>query len=264
MWDGDTRCDFILVYSLLKVLFLSHPLQQKYPSSSYIVPCYQMTTKSSCYHICKYCNKFFGTEANLNRHLGAKKGACYEPHQLSIARRLLEIPRYDPHDPQDIPCDDEPEGGYQASGNTDFATELEETEEDSDTREPTSAFIVTSAPSPVIDLEGSTRSAGSVILARAAKSQELTKESSPNGLHRLRTTHGIGPETYGRGATVFEKRRNEEENDGISMYRGFCNAELFEFAEWTMSSEISQSAETNLLRTKIVSDCTRRSPKTSI
>ena len=83
-----------------------------------------MRLVGTTHSICEHCLRRFDNDANLNRHWGAPNSACYELHRASleqkVAEKLRAIPIYDPHDPEEVPCDDEPIGGFEPHPEPDF------------------------------------------------------------------------------------------------------------------------------------------------
>lgn len=193
-------------------------------------------------HVCPYCYKRFTSEANLNRHQGAKESPCYDGRQRAIQQKLSAIPIYDPHDPEDIPCDDEPNGGYDPQGHNE--------DNETDVSDPIRSEVPERDPTPP-SLPPLSSNTPPKILQVAEESQPIASGITQS--QRRVIPHVNRPRTYGGVLTTFEVRRAEEKKNGLSPYRGFREAKIFEFAEWIMSNRISQRAESDLLHTRLVS-----------
>jgi hypothetical protein len=144
--------------------------------------------------------------------------------------KLHSTQHYNPHDPEDVPRVDEPDGGYDP-----LPPDFEPIDLPNDFLP---SFEAPEAPSdpPIEDSPAS-----------------FQQTNPPPKLRRRVTRHSNRAETYGRAITSFEARRDEERANGISPYRNFESDEVFEMVEWIFNSGVSQKEGTRLLKTKMVS-----------
>lgn len=192
--------------------------------------------------ICPSCRAHFSSEANLNRHRGAKLSPCREARRRAIEEKLKLIPDYDHRDPEQIPFSDG------------FAFDLDDDGLGTDSMAVDEAWY-----------QGTPQ----VSLADAQGDSDMVDESDTIGTSNNLPEPSVNPHTptnqkgtirrhpnqslsYGRGITTFEKRRYHERADGKSVYGDFKTADVFELAELMLTSQMSQRTESKLLRTKIV------------
>jgi hypothetical protein len=173
-----------------------------------------------------------------------------------MEQHLQTIPIYDPHDPQEIPCDDEPLGGY--NGDPALLVDLEGMEEPVPLPDPDHNEDAMDTAHGALTIESLTLTPGTT--SDAEPQPPPVPEVHPTLIQRpqrVTIPHLKRPITFGREPTVYESRREFERTNGISPYRGFKNADIFEHAEWVISSELSQHTESNLLHTRVVSPSQR-------
>ena len=201
---------------------------------------------------CNYCKNYFGSEADLNRHRAAPNGRCHQIHQRKIQDHIQHLTVYDPNDPEDIPCDDEPEGGYQEVPDGEMLySDFDDVMPD----------IPSPRQSPGLSpgLSNNTDIAINQIDGEGERIPEKEGERSIFTGSQIKKCkrhikyHEKRSAVLGKGKTKFETRREEELTAGLSPYRGFENADAFEHAEWAMSANLSQKSESNLLKTRLVS-----------
>lgn len=190
---------------------------------------------------CTYCLKQFTSESNLNRHKFAKLSKCYQIHQEVLNARAATLPTYDPYDPTEVPCDDEPAGGYEMG-------------QDGIDEDPYDSHL----PEPPEPPELSFNQIRSLEALNQETQIDVTSRSDTDQSAAAIGKRIVKPprnrsQTYGRSLTCFEFRKLDDEGKGLSPFGTFESAEAFEHAEWSLSSEISQNTESKLLRTRLVS-----------
>lgn len=173
---------------------------------------------------CIICLRWFPTHNGLVHHR-ANQSRCKEQWTERVLRRVQQTEIFDPDDPEAVPRDDEPQGGY----NPLSEAEMEE--------------LAAGYDPPHITM--------SAAQATGPTDPELPQVPVPPLIRRV-VPHTNPSKIYGSGETVFEKRRQEEKERGMNPYREFESAEIFEVAEWMLDSELSQRAETRLLKTRMV------------
>lgn len=196
---------------------------------------------------CPSCRAQFTSEANLNRHRGAKFSPCREARRRAIEERLKLIPDYDHRDPEQIPFTDEPTFGLDDDG---LGTDSMAVDEDW-YQETTQASGVEHAQTVQTEV------GMDVIEEPSEKDSNNLAEQSPNPhaptIQKCHLQHQPNrSQSYGKGITTFEHRRQSERAAGKSVYGDFRSADVFELAELMLTSQMSQRTESKLLRTKIV------------
>jgi hypothetical protein len=183
---------------------------------------------------CDFCRAWFPTTKGVAHHRGHSP-LCKDSWRNQLLLRAKATPNYSLDDPESFPRNDEPEGGYEPLPHDDerLAMEPLDVHLDLPTVEPEN--IGTEGGPPVLESLSS------------CDSSQPTKTT-----RRLVKAHTNRSQTYGCARTVFETRRDEEKEHGDTPYRHFKNAEAFEAAEWMLDTELSQRAETRLLKTKMV------------
>lgn len=163
---------------------------------------------------------------------------CYTAHQAAITERAAQASVYDPEDPEEVPRDDEPTIDYNDLADpanfdpTDIPMDI--TSEDA------------LPPPPMME---------PAVAAHTAQSAPSQADKTPlKRLQKVVPYPRKAGEKLDRAKTVYEARQQYEKDEGLSPYRDFEDAEKFELAEWMMVAELSGRAETNFLRTRMVSD----------
>jgi hypothetical protein len=182
------------------------------------------------------CGRYFETEKKLVHHRG-NSAPCKAVWLADIAKASQDARRWNPDDPEEGPRDDEPPGGFEP-----FPDGLE-------VPDPTLDGILPADEPPSLPEEHPQPAAST----SGGTSETNGSQGLPPKQCRIVTPHPNRSQTYGRGQTNFERRKEEEEARGTSAYRHFENAEVFELAEYMLTSGISQKSGTRLLRTRVVS-----------
>jgi hypothetical protein len=159
--------------------------------------------------ICPHCFRNFKTEGDRNQHWGARSGYCYLKHQETIAEKLATIPIYYADDPEGIPRDDEPEGGYEGGSEFDPLIPMDE--------DPPLSGVVFSPPaSGGLPTDLTTQDATRT--PRLEGPPEDTTRKKFSSRSRWITYCANRPKILGRGLTVFEERRQYEKANSINPY----------------------------------------------
>lgn len=188
---------------------------------------------------CDFCRptpRWFPSPKAVTHHR-ANTPACKTAWFAELGRKLQQVHRYDPHDPEAIPRHDEPEGGYEPAP---FGFEPED---------PLLDGILPSFAAEVNPEENDPAE----LSAQTSSESEAPPQSSPPKRHRIVTNHPNRSQTYGRDQTIFEQRKTEEAQNGQTAFRHFDDAETFELAEWLLTSGLPQKEASRLLRTRMVS-----------
>lgn len=178
------------------------------------------------------CLRWFPTQKSLVHHR-ANQPLCKQRWTETILHRIRQTANYDPDDPEAVPRDDEPEGGFNPLTDAEMETLAE-------------GF----APSPITIPE-----AHSATVPNTTVGPEVPYDLDASFIRHI-VTHKNRSKTYGSGKTVFEKRLQEEKEKGMNAYREFKTAEIFEIAEWMLDSDLSQRVETRFLKTRMVCNLT--------
>jgi hypothetical protein len=165
---------------------------------------------------------------------------------MVLETRAAAIATYDLHNPDQVPCNDEPEGGFVGdfSDGQSGPGESFPMDEDSFPRTPDQRI----AGLPATDPEDP---------------QTCTPAPTHEPKYQTRARRIVRRWNAGKVLrkvqTSFEDRLQFQKDNKVNPYCGFENAENFEHCEWTMHSEVSQRVETDLLRTRLV-----RTPTTAL
>jgi hypothetical protein len=187
---------------------------------------------------CVGCGSWFRNQKTLSQHR-ANVFRCKSIWlQGVIDKRQSMNTNFDPDDPEAIPRDDEPAGGFDPPS------------PGIDVEDPPIEGLDLPAPPPPFP-HRTTLETGPEVLPQGPA--ELPPSTRALSRRRFIKYHQNRPRTYGRAETVFEKRQKEEEKKNLSPYRNFGSADGFELAEWFMEAEVSQSDKTRLLKTRMVS-----------
>jgi hypothetical protein len=177
---------------------------------------------------CEYCRHHYSSDRNLALH-HRNKEACRRLHDARIRERANAIPLYDSRDPEQIPRDDEPVGGYEPPSTWDDDKEVCLLEDFEDSvpmlmNLPMDAEVNHTAASPP-----PSESPPVVFPSDSPCSPEATAmdahvddDEPPVPLfHRTIRYHPNRPQNYGRGKTLFEERKEAEQGAGDSPYGPF-------------------------------------------
>jgi hypothetical protein len=197
---------------------------------------------------CGLCRKYFETDTRLTLHY-QNKSICREFWKRQIRNRAQAIPLYDPRDPEQIPRNDEPVGGFEPqdifeehSSQIDDAPQAPEAQEAAQAEDHAHFHEPQDIDTHPEDTE-----------LQPPEDVPTQPTVDAQGFRRILWKHWNSPKTYGRGVTAFEARQAEEENAGESPFGPFRNAETFEVAEWLLDAGISQRAASKLFHTRMVS-----------
>ena len=169
-------------------------------------------------------------------HHRSQSARCKQLWHESVLAKFKSTRRIDPSDPEDHERDDEPEGGFDPGLIKDVDTITPYLPEEF-------------GPGLSQDFGNSLAEESNPVDPVAS-----TAESShPKLCSKCRIKHHPNrAKTYGRGQTVFERRKQAEQEKDESPYGAFKSAEVFEVAEWVLDSGVSQKATTRLIGTKMV------------
>jgi hypothetical protein len=179
---------------------------------------------------CDYClprPRWFPTLKAVKHHRSNSPGCKWRWNE-HLMERLHSTRHHDPHDPEDVPRTDEPDGGYDP---------------------PPPGF---EAVDPPLESLPSLEPLEDPEVQQLDDSPAPFLPTAPPKLRRRVTRHPNRAQTYGRASTAFEARREQEKANGESPYRHFERDEVFEMVEWMMTAGVSRREGTRLLKTKMV------------
>jgi hypothetical protein len=175
---------------------------------------------------CKYCPKQFATQEKVNRHV-AHTPACRQLRQEAVNDLAYSKRTYDPMDPQDIPCNDEPSAEVlhkmtliEPEDYIDF--QFDQIAEDYEDHEDLEDCEV---PLPDNNAE----------MDYEWPHNEVDNEGGPSTNGPVIDEHPTAAQIYGRGITQFEARREREVRDGEEGWGPLLDQVHYELGEFLLS-----------------------------